>query len=199
VEVTVTYTLSQAGELALEYRAETDRATPINLTNHAYWNLAGVGSGSVLEHELELACSLYLPADENLIPTGEVRSVKGTPLDFTRSKRIGADIGKMRGGYDHCFVASKPPGELAAIARLYEPGTGRGMEILTTKPAVQLYTGNFLDGTQSSRGVVLNRHGALCLETEFFPDAVNHAGFPSAVLRPGEIYLHRTIHRFFVE
>jgi len=199
LEVTVTYTLSESGELGLEYRATTDRPTPINLTHHGYWNLAGAGSGSVADHKLELRCPLYLPVDKNLIPTGEVHRVAGTPMDFTRAKRVGAELRRVRGGYDHCYVAEKPAGELGSVARLYEPHSGRGMEVLTTKPAVQLYTGNFLDGVEGSRGAVFNRHGALCLETEYYPDAVNHPGFPSAVLRPGETYHHRTIHRFFLE
>jgi len=197
--VSVTYTLNEQNELTFDYQAETDRATPINLTNHAYWNLTGAGSGTIYDHVLSLNCSRYLPANEELIPTGEVLSVKDTPLDFRNAKPIGQDIGQLPIGYDHCFVADKDDASLAAIARLYDPLSGRGMEISTTKPAVQLYTGNFLTGIRGAGGAIFSKHTALCLETEVFPDAVNQPGFPSAILRPGETYHHTTVQRFFTE
>jgi len=197
--VTVTYTLNDQNELIFDYQAETDRPTPINLTNHAYWNLKGAGSGTIYSHVLSLNCSRYLPVNEELIPTGEILPVQGTALDFTGKKPIGRDIDQLPVGYDHCFVADKDEASLAAIARLYDPASGRGLEISTTKPAVQLYTGNFLTGIKGAGGAVFSKHSALCLETEFFPDAVNHPEFPSAVLRPGQSYHHVTVHRFFTE
>ncbi len=199
LEVTVTYTLSEAGELSFEYRAETDKATPINLTNHTYWNFAAAGSGKIYDHRLTLHCSRYLPVNDDLLPTGEVLPVQGTPLDFSTEKAIGRDIGKLSLGYDHCFVADKQPGTMAAIARLHEPTSGRGMVLSTSKPAVQLYTGNFLDGIKGAGGAVFDKHTALCLETEFYPDAPNQPAFPSAVLRPGALYHHTTTQSLFVE
>lgn len=197
--VTVTYTLNEENKLTFDYQAESDRPTPINLTNHAYWNFAGAGSGMIYDHVLSLHCTRYLPVNEELIPTGEVLSVKDTPLDFTTEKPIGQDIDQLPVGYDHCFVVDKDGTGMAAIARLYDPVSGRGMEISTTKPAVQLYTGNFLTGIRGADGATFSKHTALCLETEVFPDAVNHPNFPSAVLRPGETYHHTTVQRFFTE
>jgi aldose 1-epimerase len=197
--VSVTYTLNNENELTFDFRAETDQATPINLTNHAYWNLSGAGSGPIYDHVLSLNCSRYLPVNEELIPTGEVLPVQDTALDFTTGKRIGRDIDQFPVGYDHCFVADREGTEIAPIARLHEPASGRGLEVSTSKPAVQLYTGNFLTGIRGASGAIFDKHTALCLETEFYPDAVNHPGFPSAVLRPGDIYHHTTVHRFFTE
>ncbi len=199
LEVTVTYSLNEENELTLNYRAETTRATPINLTNHTYWNLGGPGSGTIYDHLLSLNCSRYVPVNERLIPTGQVLLVEGTPLDFRKQKAIGRDIDQIAVGYDHCFVADREGEGLATIARVVDPASGRGLEISTTKPAVQLYTGNFLDGIRGAGGTVFNKHTALCLETEYYPDAVNHPEFPSAVLSPGEIYSHTTVHRFFRE
>jgi aldose 1-epimerase len=199
LKVTVTYSLSEANELTLGYRAETTKATPINLTNHTYWNLSGPGSGTIYDHLLTLECSRYLPVNEQLIPTGERLSVEGTPLDFREQKAIGQDIDQLPVGYDHCFIADKEGDRLESIARLVEPASGRGVELSTTQPAVQLYTGNYLDGIRGAGGAVFNKHTALCLETEYYPDAVNHPEFPSAVLHPGEIYNHTTVHRFFTE
>jgi aldose 1-epimerase len=199
LKVTVTYSLSEANELTLGYRAETTKATPINLTNHTYWNLSGPGSGTIYDHLLTLECSRYLPVNEQLIPTGERLSVEGTPLDFREQKAIGQDIDQLPVGYDHCFIADKEGDRLESIARLVEPASGRGIELSTTQPAVQLYTGNYLDGIRGAGGAVFNKHTALCLETEYYPDAVNHPEFPSAVLHPGEIYNHTTVHRFFTE
>jgi aldose 1-epimerase len=199
LRVTVTYSLSEDNELKFEYWAETDKPTPVNLTHHAYWNLAGPGSGAILKHELQLRCSRYLPVDNQLIPTGEVRSVKGTAMDFTISKPVGRDMDRVPGGYDHCFVVDPSEERLPVAARVYEPMSGRGMSVRTTKPGIQLYTGNFLDGVRVAGGAAIDKHGALCLETEFFPDAVNRPEFPSAILRPGETYHHITVHRFFID
>jgi aldose 1-epimerase len=185
--------------LTFEYRAETTEATPINLTNHAYWNLAGAGSGTIYDHLLTLDCSRYLPVDEQLIPTGEVLSVEGTALDFRSEKAVGRDIDQLPLGYDHCFVTNRQGAVLTRVARVVDPGSGRGLEVSTTKPAVQLYTGNFLDGIHGAGGAIFDKHTALCLETEFYPDAVNHPEFPSAILRPGQSYHHTTVHRFFTE
>ena len=199
LKVTVTYSVNEENELKFEYWGETDKATPVNLTNHAYWNLAGAGSGSILGHELLLHCSKYLPVNHALIPTGEIRAVQGTPMDFTTSKPIGIDMNKVPGGYDHCFVVDPSDQELVLIARLYEPKSGRGMTISTTKPGVQFYAGNLLDSIRGADGALFDKRGALCLETEFFPNAVNQLDFPSAILRPGETYHHTTVHRFFID
>ncbi len=197
LSVTARYSLNEDNELIFAYRAETSRPTPVNLTNHSYWNLAGAGSGSILDHKLRLNCSSYLPVDAQLIPTGEITAVEGTPMDFTRAKPIGRDFESTAGGYDHCFVVSHGEKELTFAGHLYEESSGRGMELYTSKPAVQLYTGNFLDDVRGASDRLFARHGALCLETEFFPDAPNQPAFPSAILRPGEVYAHRTLQRFF--
>ena len=197
LEITVTYSLNEANELSFDYRAETSRTTPINLTNHTYWNLSGPGSGMIYDHLLSLHCSRYLPVNEQLIPTGEVLPVEGIPLDFRKQKAIGRDIDQLPVGYDHCFIAEREGAGPAPVGQVVDPASGRGFELATTKPAVQLYTGNFLDGIRGAGGRVFDRHTALCLETEYYPDAPNHPEFPSAVLRPGETYHHTTVHRFF--
>jgi aldose 1-epimerase len=199
LEVAVTYSLNEANELCLDYRAETTKATPINLTNHTYWNLSGPGSGTVYDHLLTLNGSRYLAVNEQLIPTGEILPVEGTPLDFRKQKAIGRDIDRLPVGYDHCFIVDRRDERLETIARVVDPASGRGFDLATTKPAVQLYTGNFLDGIHGAGGAVFNRHTALCLETEYYPDAVNHPEFPSAILHPGQTYDHTTVHRFFSE
>jgi aldose 1-epimerase len=197
LEVTVTYSLNEANELSLHYKAETTRATPINLTNHTYWNLSGPGSGTIYDHLLTLNCSRFLPVNEQLIPTGEILPVEGTALEFRKEKAIGRDIDRLPAGYDHCLIADREGDRPESIARVFDPASGRGFELATTKPAVQLYTGNNLAGIRGAGGRLFDKHTALCLETEFYPDAVNHPEFPSAVLRPGELYAHTTVHRFF--
>lgn len=199
LDVEIICSLSEDNELAFNYKATTDAATPVNLTNHAYWNLAGAGSGSVANHLLTLHCPRYVVVDAELIPTGEIRDVENTPMDFRKSKRIGDDLARVPGGYDHCFVCENLSDRMKDLATLVEPSSGRAMDIRTTKPAVQFYSGNFLDGTiRGAGGHVYEKHGALCLETEFFPDSVNHPEFPSPLLLPGETYKHETVHRFYV-
>ncbi len=198
LKIRARYSLSEDNVLSFEYWAETDKPTPINLTNHAYWNLAGAGSGDVLGHELMLNCPYYIVIDESLIPTGEIRSVQGTAMDFTTAKPIGGDLDKVPGGYDHCFATESRGDEMKPIASLYEPSTGRKMDVSTTKPGVQFYGGNFLDGLRGAGGAIFDKHGALCLEPEYYPDAVNHSNFPDCILRPDQTYHYKTVHKFSV-
>jgi aldose 1-epimerase len=197
LKVTVTYTFTQKNELRIDYQAATDKATPINLTNHSYFNLAG--AGDVLGHELMLTAKEFTPTDDTLIPTGEIKSVKGTPFDFTTPKAIGRDIEKLstqpHRGYDHNFVLANG-GKLALIARAVEPKSGRVMEVLTDQPGVQLYTANFLGDTRCTGGQIFGKFGAFCLETQHYPDSVNHPNFPSVILRPGAEFRSTTIYRF---
>ncbi len=200
LQTTVTYALTDANELRIGYKATTDKATPVNLTNHSYFNLGGATAGDVLGHVLMLAADEYTPADDTLIPTGEFKSVRGTPLDFTTPTPIGARIGELKpnpGGYDHNYVIRNGGKSLTLAARVSDPKTGRVMELYTTEPGVQLYTANFLDGKRKAKGgAVYGKHQAFCLETQHFPDSVNHANFPSVILRPGETYSQTTVYKF---
>ena len=201
LSVTVVYMLTNADELKISYEAETDKKTPVNLTNHAYWNFKGEGNGDILGHVLRLEADKYTVVDSaaNLIPTGEVASVAGTPLDFTASHAIGERIAQVEGGYDHNFVLRGGGGMLALAARVEEPGSGRGMEIYTDQPAIQLYSGNFLDGTVVGKGgKAYRKHYGFCLETQHFPDSPNHPNFPSTILEPGQKYRTVMVHKFLV-
>lgn len=196
--VSVTVTLTEDDALVFEYEATTDRPTPVSLTNHAWFNLAG--GGDILGHMLWLAADGYTPTGADQIPTGELRPVAGTPLDFTRPATIGSRLAELGGeppGYDHNFVVRGGGQGLFLAARVGDPVSGRVLEVSTTEPGLQLYTGNHLDGTITGKGgVVYRRHAGLCLEAQGFPDAVNHAAFPSVVLRPGAQYRQATQFRF---
>ncbi|HJP90381.1 MAG TPA: aldose epimerase family protein [Pyrinomonadaceae bacterium] len=184
----VDYTLHD-NELRIDYHATTDRETIVNLTNHSYFNLKS--AGTILDHELMLKADSFTPVDEDLIPTGEIRSVESTMMDFRKSRPIDS------GGYDHNFVLNDWDGSLRSVAHLYEPTTGRVMEILTTQPGIQFYSGNFLDGSYGGKyGFVYEKYAGLCLEPQHFPDAPNHSNFPSTILRPGEEYHETTVLRF---
>ena len=200
LDVSVQFTVTEQNELKIEYTATTDKATPINLSNHSYFNLAGRTTEPVLGHELMLAADHYTPVDETLMPTGEIAPVAGTPLDFTKPTDIGARIKELKGeptGYDHNFVLNSGGKSLALAVRVYEPKTGRVMELSTTEPGVQFYTGNFLDGTITGKdGIAYRKHHAFCLEAQHYPDSIHHANFPSAVLEPGKTYTQTTVYKF---
>lgn len=204
LNVTVTYTLTDDNALKIQYEATTDRPTVLNLTNHSYFNLSGQDAGEILEHELTLHADKFTPVDQTLIPTGELRDVKGTPFDFTKSTAIGARINgsdeqlKFGRGYDHNFVLNggitKTP---RLAAEVYDSKSGRVMQVLTTEPGVQLYTGNFLDGTVHGKGGhIYNYRNAFCLETQHYPDSPNHSNFPTTELKPGHKYHTITIFKF---
>ena len=207
LKVRVTYTLTDANALVIDYSATSDKKTVVNLTNHSYFNLAGQGSGDILGHQLMIAADMFTPVDAGLIPTGELRDVAGTPFDFRQSTAIGARINqdeeqlKIGGGYDHNFVLHPPMDRKEFLAaRVTEPTSGRVMEVWTTEPGVQFYTGNFLDGKVTGKGgVAYAKRAALCLETQHFPDSPNQPKFPSAALNPGETYHTITTYKFTTE
>ena len=199
----VVYTVTKDNELKIDYTARTDKKTVVNLTHHSYFNLAGAGNGSILDHELFIDADRFTPIDRGLIPTGELRQVKGTPMDFTTSTAIGARINsgdeqlQKAGGYDHNWALNKPAMVMGLAARVYEKTSGRVMEVLTTEPGLQFYSGNFLNGTHIGKGGVKYEHRfGFCLETQHFPDSPNKPGFPTTVLEPGQTYSSSTIYRF---
>jgi aldose 1-epimerase len=202
----VIYTLTDNNELQIAYKATTDKKTVVNLTQHSYFNLSGNNKKDILNHELMMAADKFLPVDETLIPTGKLQDVKNTPFDFTLPKIIGARISdkdqqlKYGLGYDHCWVFTNQSDSLKMVGSLYEPVSGRYMEILTTEPGIQFYSGNFLDGKLTGKGGIIYQHrSGLCLETQHFPDSPNQASFPSTVLNPGETYQTTTVYKFSVK
>ncbi|MCK4763893.1 MAG: galactose mutarotase [Candidatus Aminicenantes bacterium] len=195
--VTIVYSLTNDNELKINYLATTDKPTPVNLTHHSYFNLEGAGEGDVLEHLLTIPADTFAQADEELIPSGELLPVENTPLDFRRPAGIGNRIKEVPGGYDHNYVLNNTGGSLCFAARVEAPRSGRVMEVFTTEPGIQLYTGNFLDGSNKGKGgKVYHKHYGFCLETQHYPDSPNQPGFPSIILRPGQEYRHLTIYKF---
>jgi aldose 1-epimerase len=205
LDTTITYTLTKDNSLKIDYLATTDKPTVLNLTSHSYFNLAGAGEGDVLNTKVTINADRFTPVDKGLIPTGKLQAVAGTPFDFTKSTAIGERINadheqvKCGGGYDHNWVLNKKDNELSLAAKVVEPTSGRVMEVLTTEPAMQFYTGNFLDGSNVGReGKAYPKRGAFCMETQHYPDSPNEKDFPSTVLRPGDKYQTTTIYRFSV-
>ncbi len=206
LEVQVTYSLGEDNALAMDYVAKTDQATVLNICNHSYFNLSGNVKRDVLNHTIQLNAPFFIPVNKVLIPTGEIKSVKGGPFDFTSPKKIGLEINAtdeqiaFGGGYDHCYAFDKAPGAFGKIARVVDPESGRVMEVFTTEPGVQFYTGNNLDGHSIGKyGAVYNKRTGFCLETQHYPDSPNQANFPSTVLRPGETYTSKTVYQFSVQ
>jgi aldose 1-epimerase len=204
LDVTARYTLTQDGSLRLDFTATTDQKTIVNLTHHSYFNLAG--RGDILGHNLHLNAEQFTPVDATLIPTGELRSVAGTPFDFRQPTAIGARIDaddeqiRAGGGYDHNWIIAKPPGELGLVARVFEPESGRAMEVLSTEPGTQFYSGNFLDGTIVGKGGWrYQRRAAFCIEPQHYPDTPNRPSFPNVVLEPGQTYRTTIAYRFFTQ
>lgn len=198
-----TYVLTVGNELIIDYFATSDKPTPVNLTNHSYFNLAGHDSGNVLDHVLEIFGRRYTPVDENLIPTGELKSVRGTPYDFLKPVRIGERIDQLKGdpgGYDINYVHGGNHKDFQMAARVWEPKSGRVMAVVTNTPGIQFYTANYLDGSIKGKGgVAYKKHQGLCLETQYYPDAVNQPKFPSIIIRPGQAYAQSTVFAFSIK
>jgi aldose 1-epimerase len=192
----VSYGLTKSNELIADYAARVDAPSPVNLTNHAYFNLAGEGRGDILSHELILYAASYVKVSADLIPTGEIVPAGGGPFDFTSRKPVGRDMAAAGGGYDHCYVINGEPGKLRPCAEVFEPLSGRSMKVLTTQPGVQFYSGNFLDGVPGKAGSVYGKHSGFCLETQHFPDSPNRPEFPPCIAGPNNDYHERTLFSF---
>lgn len=198
LKVSAEYIWDNDNKLSIRFNATTDQTTHVNLTNHAYFNLSGANSGTIYKHELTLSCKKFLPVDENMIPTGQLSSVANSPLDFTGKRSLGERIAELKEtkGYDHCFVVDGTAGKLRAAAFVADPTSGRTMEVMTTQPGIQLYTGNFLSGEADNAG--FKQHEAFCLETQHFPDSPNQPSFPSTMLKPGQALNETTTYKFGV-
>jgi aldose 1-epimerase len=193
LKVTVNFSLSDDNELTINYTAKTDKATPVNLTNHSYFNLTGDMSKNILDHSLMIDASRYTPVDATLIPTGELKAVQGTPFDFIKATTVGSRIAQVPGGYDHNWVLNKKGKSIDLVATLSDPQSGRTLQVYTAEPGIQFYSGNFLDGTiKTSNGTPITKHSAMCLETQHFPDSPNQPAFPTTTLKPGEKYATTT-------
>ena len=199
LKVSVRYTLTDDNELKIEYTAETDKATPLNLTNHSYFNLSGDVANTILDESLLIDADNFTPVDSSLIPTGEIKTVKGSPFDFTKATKIGARVDSVKGGYDHNYVLNKKDTSLTKAATLTDDRSGRTLEVFTTQPGMQFYTGNFLDGTiKTSQGAGIQKYAALCMETQHFPDSPNEPKFPTTILLPGQKYHSITVYKLSI-
>ena len=197
LNVKVVYTVTSENGLVIDYTALSDMKTPVNLTNHAYFNLSAGKDSTILSEEIKINASRYTPVNDSLIPSGEIISVNNTPFNFQTTKKIGRDIDHVTGGYDHNFIINKKDSGMAVAAELYDPGSGRRLIVKTTQPGIQFYTGNFLDGTLTGRdGKKIVKHGALCLETQHFPDSPNQPSFPNSILAPGQTFHETTVYLF---
>lgn len=200
LKVSITFSLSDDNELKIDYNAETDKATPVNLTNHSYFNLTGDPGNTILNHAVMIDADRYTPVDKTLIPTGELKPVKGTPFDFTTAHKVGERIDQVEGGYDHNFVLNKKGTSSDKVVTVTDSVSGRRLEVYTDQPGIQFYTGNFLDGSiKTDDGTPIPKNGALCLETQHFPDSPNKPAFPSTILKPGEKYHTTTTYKVLLD